>query len=81
MSDKLFLAIALENTAPGAHMAGAFVDPADGTATIQLLERLDVGWKNITLDGVLTTSIDMAAKFDDLVLTREPVHTNRSGDA
>lgn len=70
MTDKLLLTVALENVGQGAHMAGAFVDPEDGTATIQLLERLHVGWKNITADGVLTTSADMAEKFDDLVLTR-----------
>lgn len=71
MMDGLMLAIALESVSAGAHMAGAYVDPEDGTATIELLERLAVGWKNITLGGTLTTSMDMAEKYDDLVLTRE----------
>lgn len=73
MMDKLILSIALESVGAGAHMAGAYVDPEDGTATIELLERLEVGWKNITLGDSLTTSMDMAQKFDDLVLTREAI--------
>jgi hypothetical protein len=68
------LAIALENTKPGTMMAAAKVDP-DGTARIELLERLDVGWRNVTLEGATTTSIDMAHEFDDLVVTALPAET------
>jgi hypothetical protein len=65
------LAMALERTKPGTLMAAALVDP-DGTARVELLERLDVGWRNVTLEGELTTSLDMASKFDDVVVTALP---------
>lgn len=65
-------AVYLEDFAAGTQLAAAFVDPEDKTATVELLERLDHGWKNLTLDGELTTSIDMAMKYDDAVITRLP---------
>ncbi|MCS6578215.1 hypothetical protein [Curtobacterium poinsettiae] len=68
---KTLLAIHLEGTAAGTHMAAADVDP-DGTARIELVERRDVGWVNLTLDGEETTSLDIAQRFDDVVVTRLP---------
>lgn len=69
MTDKLLLAAALSNVRVGVQMAGTLVDP-DGTARIELLERLDEGWRNITLDELAAT-IDVADRFDDLVVTRD----------
>ena len=69
MTDKLKLALILENQPAGAHMACAYVDE-DGTATVELLERSDIGWKNLTDTGATKTSIDMACRYDDIVLTR-----------
>lgn len=76
MLEKLMMSQALENTKAGTHMAAALVDP-DGTARIELLERREVGWANLTLH-VLTTSIDMADKYDDVVVTRLPDQPNGS---
>lgn len=70
MLEKTLLSIALENTKPGTHMACADVD-ADGTARIEVLERMNVGWRNVTT-GDHTTSLDMAHRFDDAVVTRLP---------
>ncbi|MEV4738526.1 MULTISPECIES: hypothetical protein [unclassified Microbacterium] len=70
MLEKLMLAQMLEDTKAGTHMAGADVD-SDGTARVELLERLEVGWRNITT-GEPTTSLDMAHRFDDVVVTRLP---------
>lgn len=70
MLEKLMLAQMLEDTKPGTHMAAADVD-ADGTARVELLERLEVGWRNVTTHEQ-TTSLDMAHRFDDLVVTRLP---------
>lgn len=69
MNDKLHLAAALSKVRVGVQMAGTLVDP-DGTARIELLERLDEGWRNITLDELATTP-DVAERFDDLVVTRD----------
>ncbi|WP_367147206.1 hypothetical protein AB0870_08290 [Microbacterium proteolyticum] len=82
MTDKLSLAIALEQTAPGTQMAAAYVDPTDKTATIELIERLDVGWRNITRNGAITTSADIAERCDDVVLTALPgsAKSARRGD-
>lgn len=71
LMSKTLLAVALEDTKPGTHMAAAMVDP-DGTARIELLERRPVGWVNLTDDDAPTTSLDMAHKYDDLVVTRLP---------
>lgn len=68
--DTTLLTVMLEKTKPGTFMAAAKVDP-DGTARIELLERLDVGWTNVTT-GDPTTSLDMAHTFDDLVVTALP---------
>jgi hypothetical protein len=77
----LLLAQALERCALGTHMAAAKVDP-DGTARIELLERLSVGWRNLTTEA-LTTSAEMSREFDDCVVTRLPADASRarSGDA
>ncbi|MGZ0069283.1 hypothetical protein [Microbacterium arborescens] len=69
MTDKLLLAHALSNVRVGVQMAGTLVD-SDGTARIELLERLDEGWRNITIDEFATTP-DVADRFDDLVVTRD----------
>jgi hypothetical protein len=68
--DTTLLTVMLEDTKPGTFMAAAKVD-ADGTARIELLERLDVGWTNVTTQEQ-TTSLDMAHEFDDLVVTALP---------
>jgi hypothetical protein len=72
MSDrmKILLAVSLENTKAGTHMAAATVD-IDGTARVELLERLEVGWRNVTTNEK-TTSIEMAQEYDDMVVTRLP---------
>lgn len=75
----LLMAQALERCAPGTHMAAAKVDP-DGTARIELLERLAEGWRNLTTE-TLTTSSAMAREFDDCVVTRLPADVLRAGSA
>lgn len=68
--NEMLLAVALEDVKAGTHMAGACVD-GDGTARVELLERLAADWRNVTT-GETTASIDMASKFDDLVVTHLP---------
>ena len=68
--DTTLLTVMLENTKTGTFMAAAMVD-ADGTARIELLERLEVGWTNVTTQEP-TTSLDIAHKYDDLVVTALP---------
>lgn len=67
---NLMLVSHLEATAPGARMAAANVDP-DGTARIELLERLDIGWWNLTTEAPCT-SAEMARTYDDVVLVHLP---------
>lgn len=67
---RLLLAQMLEDTEAGTLMAGSMVDE-DGTARIELLERREAGWWNLTLT-LATTSIDMSQKFDDVVVTSLP---------
>jgi len=74
MLENLLMSQALENTKAGTHMACACVDE-DGTARIELLERLNVGWYNLTTD-THTTSLDMAHHYDDAVVTRLPTQPN-----
>jgi hypothetical protein len=65
---RLLLTSALEDQGKGALFAGAFVD-VDHTATVELLERRDDGWWNLTTNEP-TTSLGMAEKYDDVVITR-----------
>lgn len=66
LSDIL-LASTLDRQPVGTQLAGAYVDD-DGTATIELLERIEQGWRNITT-GATIPSYTMSRVYDDVVLT------------
>jgi len=68
--NQTLLTITLENAKVGTQMAAGCIDD-DGTARVELVERLEVGWRNLTTKEQ-ATSIDLAQKFDDLVVTQLP---------
>jgi hypothetical protein len=69
-AEILAMCSALDATQLGVRMAAADVDP-DGTARIELLERRASGWWNFTTSAAMS-SLDMAKRYDDAVLTAKP---------